>query len=256
MAAVTVSVSPERKVVYQCKAWPLNRFCSNYSPDDEIGGSQGWTYVAPCSTDVSIAPTSSPSFDALAEVAGGCPEDYDDSDTDYETGDQVAFVTSDSPSRKIVFECKTYPNSGYCNQAQFGPGTEYSNMGWDVKGYCDGTKVPTASPTPYTGSCTYLKEETTTENCLCSEADCPNPGNLPETSQLCEKTTTTSTSEPVNVYSSSTTYAAGDVVRLGVDRFKCKPWPYYLWCSNDGYKPTADSEGMWGEAWTTDGVCS
>ena len=54
----------------------------------------------------------------------------------------------------------------------------------------------------------------------------------------------------VNAWSASTTYAAGDVVHVGVDCFKCKPYPFTGWCSNAMYVPTIAVSGSWTEAWT------
>jgi len=256
MAAVTISETPERKVAYVCNAWPLNQFCGRFSPNDEIGGSQGWTRVAPCDGTLTGSPTSSPSFDALTEVTGGCPGEYELSDDEYEAGDRVTYTVSVAPVRKIVFECKTFPNSGYCNQEAFAPGAEHADRAWILKGYCEGTTAPTLSPVAYTGTCEYTKEVSESEGCTCGDFGCPNPGGLPATSAACEKTVMTTATETVAIYSSSIKYVTADVVRLGVDRFKCKPWPFHMWCSNDAYQPSVDSDGPWKEAWLEDGVCT
>ena len=152
-------------------------------------------------------------------------------------------------------------------------------MAWTVKGYCDGTMSPTQAPTAYDNAvvlapsvpatcevettatatinkCYYEKDVTTTGvACTCSASDCPNPTGLVGTSTACKKTTVFTSCPSVDVYSSSATYEAGDVVRIGNARFKCKAWPYYLWCSNSAYEPTTDPTDIWTDAWSTDGTC-
>ena len=78
-----------------------------------------------------IAPTSSPAFSSLADV-GGCPLDYS-SDGGYEAGDKVSL--EGNGVEKIVYECKAFPDSGYCNQYE--PG-HWSKLGWMLVGYCEG----------------------------------------------------------------------------------------------------------------------
>lgn len=84
----------------------------------------------------------------------------------------------------------------------------------------------------------------------------------------------------VNTYISSARYNFGDVVRLGLQKFKCKGYPYGLWCLqkvidsfdvqrmiilfvmfdlNLASKPKAYGPllepGIWQDAWTKDGTC-
>ena len=78
-----------------------------------------------------IAPTASPAFSSLEDV-GGCPLHYI-SNGGYEAGDKVS--VEGNGSEKIVYECKAFPNDGYCNQYE--PG-HWSKLGWTLVGYCDG----------------------------------------------------------------------------------------------------------------------
>ena len=266
LVSVVVQTSPEVKFVYKCKAWPFSGYCGQFSPEVD-GGDQGWDIVGKC--EGTVSPTASPSFGAMAVVAGGCPEVYDEASTAYEAGDLVSYNT-------IVFECKAYPFNGYCNQAAFGPGSDNAATAWELKGYCTGTISPTASPVAYDNSdlvgvpteceaetaasgtvvrCYYENDVTTEESCTCSAADCPNPLGLDGTSTACTKDVTVTHCPSVEAYSTTATYAAGDVVRIGTKRFKCKPWPFYLWCGNEAYAPTLEDGGTWGDAWSTDGDC-
>ena len=93
--------------------------------------------------DGSMGPTASPSFDPEGSV-GGCPDEWVAGDGgSYEAGDRVAVTISEDPLRKIVFKCKDWPHSGYCNLKPLALG---GNMGWTFDGSCDGSMSPTASP--------------------------------------------------------------------------------------------------------------
>ncbi|KAL3782572.1 hypothetical protein ACHAW5_004880 [Stephanodiscus triporus] len=120
------------------------------------------------------------------------------------------------------------------------------------------TPEPTSSPTAYTGICTYAKTEVTTgapvpceyassADCLCTTV----PVSVNPLGYACTKPSQvlTSTDISVELWSSSTTYAADDVVRVGIDRFKCKPYPFTGWCSNPAYAPTSSDSGLWTAAW-------
>ena len=262
MVSATVSDVPLRKIAFKCKAWPYSGHCGQHAPTEELGGSLGWTIAGSC--DGSIGPTSSPSFDKLNEVAGGCPTEYSKSYTDYEAGDLVSYKTSATPSRSLLYECKPFPNSGYCNQAGFEPTKQYSNMAWDLKGYCDGSMAPTPAPQPYDNSaeaCWFKK---------CMEVGCPKDGGNTDQAgvtggTVCDCKTGDEPActigkqmqcvkAPVSSYSTSATYEFGDEVRLGAVRFKCKNWPNGLWCNNDAYKPELEA-GIWGDAWTKMSDC-
>jgi len=118
-----------------------------------LGGALGWTLAGSC--DGSIGPTSSPSFGSINLISGtekGCPIDYNVNKRDYEEGDTVSYTVSTVPERKIVLECRGWPNTGYCNQAGFAPGSTYQSMAWTQKGYCDGTISPTKTTSTSTGA--------------------------------------------------------------------------------------------------------
>lgn len=265
MVSAIVSDVPLRKIAYKCKAWPMSGHCGQFAPTAELGGSLGWTIAGSC--DGSIGPTSSPSFDKLNEVVGGCPDLYSKTYTDYEAGDLVSYQTSVTPSRSLLYECRPFPNSGYCNQAGFEPTTQYSNMAWTLKGYCDGSMAPTPAPQPYDnsgGTCWYKK---CYEDTPCNKDDGIPAGTaiIASGSTVCSCKTgddpvcTTGTQTVcaqvgVGSYSTSATYEYGDEVRLGVVRFKCKNWPNGLWCNNDAYKPELEA-GIWGDAWTKVSDC-
>ncbi|EJK59466.1 hypothetical protein THAOC_20308 [Thalassiosira oceanica] len=271
MVSITVSTSPLQKIAYTCKAWPFSGFCGLYAPNSGLpDDQQGWTMNGGCTG--TIAPTTAPSFGTLNLVAGGCPQDYDENNlSGIEAGDQVSLVVSAAPTeRRVVYECKSGAVSAYCSNAAFIPGGQYSAMAWDLKGYCDGTISPTAAPTAYINAdqptapaqctspatvkeCYFEKDVTTTGvTCTCSDADCPNPDGL--TGNACKKDVTVTTCPSVDAYSSSATYEAGDVVRIGTKKFQCKAWPYYLWCGNSAYEPSLEA-GVWTDAWSEIGDC-
>ena len=88
-----------------------------------------------------MAPTTSSVFASMADQ-GGCPKAFSAS---------VAFKARDMVSvGSIVYECKPWPNSSYCNQHV--PGSCYSKLGWTVLGHCSGSMAPTASPVTLIGT--------------------------------------------------------------------------------------------------------
>ncbi|KAL7535401.1 hypothetical protein ACHAXR_007612, partial [Thalassiosira sp. AJA248-18] len=139
LVGMIVSDVPLRKVAFKCKAWPYSGFCGQFSPT-EYGGNQGWALAGQCTG--SIGPTSSPSFVTIKEVTGGCPQEWSSSTTDYEAGDKVSYTVSTSPERKLVYKCRDWPNSGYCGQGAYEPGTQYGDMAWTLLGSCSGTISP------------------------------------------------------------------------------------------------------------------
>ena len=161
-------------------------------------------------------------------MAPGCPPEVSKSAlANYEPGDRVA-------KGPIVFECKPWPLSLFCSQVAFVPDltskTEAWKQAWQIVGKCDGTLAPTSSPTKYTGTCTYTKVVATTPTLI-------------------------AVTTPVAPWSASTMYEAGDEVRISAKKFKCKPWPFYLWCRMSVYAPTLLETGLWTEAWTLAGTC-
>ena len=266
MVAVTLSTTPERKVAYRCKAWPMSEYCGQYDPT-VFGGDQGWVYAGSC--DGSMGPTAAPIFDALDEIGDGCPEEYSSS-VDYEAGDQVTVTVADEVNsaaetlRQVVYECKAHPYSGYCSDqpANLAPGKEFGYLGWTLKGFCEGTISPTMSPSEYLGVAWYVKCNDSLSSC--SPGEKANPAEAPgSTDCSCSagadsgshcKRQKCSYVEAV-AYSSSTTYAAGDVIRDGTQRYKCKGHPFTGWCSN-GERYAPPTGDLWQDAWSVDGTAN
>ena len=124
------------RVVFECKSVHCSQI--GFEPVSSYSD-LAWTVLGFC--DGTIAPTTSPNFSILTEVGDGCPNPYEASYA-YEAGD---IVSRDS----LVYEC-TSSGSEYCNAgSNFAPGTDNGKLGWTRKGYCDGTKSPTNSPTAY-----------------------------------------------------------------------------------------------------------
>jgi hypothetical protein len=209
-------------LVYQCRTWPNSGWCSQtgYEPDGP-NYKDAWTILGYC--EGTMAPTKSPSFSSLAEVGDGCPKEYV-STTVYEQGDQVSVSVNDVQS--VVYECKSWPNGAYCNSGDnFAPGTVNGNLGWTKKGFCDGTLSPTKAPIKY------------------------------EPVQKCRwyNGTQAITIEPWSDAKRST-YVAGTRVRKDTNIYKCKNWPYYLWCQTSNYEPEVGT--YWTNAWTKAGECN
>ena len=203
--SVIRSNTPLIQVVYKCKAWPYSWYCGQHSPLDYNGDKLGWEYVGECAG--TIGPTSNPTLPPGTVVISGCPAKYNSAnDVGYIAGDQVSWIAGISSYTQIVYQCREYPFSGYCNQKEgFAPGEQYDYVAWTIIGPCQGTLVPTSSPTAYSGTCTYLKVVTAT----------PTP---------------TPVITPVTPWSAAAVYNAGDQVRIGATKFQCKPWPFYFWC--------------------------
>ena len=95
---------------------------SQWKPGDDYHKTV-WYPVSYCNG--SFAPTTAPNFD-LVNALQGCPEEYH-AETVYEAGDQVSVVSS---SAVVVFECKRWPESTYCNAGlSFAPNTKYGEIG-------------------------------------------------------------------------------------------------------------------------------
>ncbi len=225
VSVIKSNTTPFVQAIYKCKAWPYSWHCGHHSPLDYNDGHLGWEYAGVCAG--TIGPTMSPTLAAGTVVITGCPAGYNSSaNSNYKAGDQVS-------RSKVVYQCREFPYSGYCNQKAFAPGEQYDYMAWTLLGPCDGTTLaPTSAPTIYSGSspCTYVKIVTTT----------PTP---------------TPVVTPVVTWSGGTLYEAGDQVRIGAKKFECKPWPFYFWCRVSAYAPTLSDTGLWTEAWTLAGTC-
>eukprot|EP00956_Cyclotella_meneghiniana_P017798 scaffold29280_cov49-Cyclotella_meneghiniana.AAC.1 len=209
-------------LVYECRSWPNSGWCSQegYEPDGP-NYKDAWIVLGFC--EGTMAPTTSPNFSSLAEIGDGCPKEYASS-TVYEEGDQVSVSVNDIES--VVYECKSWPNGAYCNSGlAFAPGTDSGNLGWTKKGFCDGTLVPTKAPIVYAPD----------EKCRWYNG------------------TKAITIEPWSDAKRST-YVAGTRVRKGTNVYKCKSWPYFLWCQTNNYEPEVGT--AWGNAWTKAGECN
>lgn len=228
--------------------------CGQFSPTDKLGGSQGWALAGSC--DGSIGPTSSPNFERLGIVTG-CPKEYSSSTLEYMPGDRIAVTVSTSPLRQAVYECKPWPQSGYCNQvaSSMAPGKEAGDLGWTLVGACEGTLTPTGAPSTYGGTCTYTRcvEETncipgSLSNGIQGSSGCSCASGDDTRSYACKQSVCTITDVEPYKASAASSYGFGDVVRIGVNRFKCRAHPNGLWCKQSAYVPRLSS-GIWTDAW-------
>jgi len=248
-------------LVLECNSWPLSLHCGQigYEPHTDLATPGAWkiawTVLGFC--EGTIEPTGAPNFDPTNNV-GPCPEEWvAGSTTKYEEGDIVSVITSTNPIRKAAFKCREWPLSRFCGQ--FSPANFGGNLGWIFVGSCDGTFAPTGAPAPYDGVCQYSKcemEEMTITNCRPGSSGCSctsiESAGAGCTKQVEEKQCTDTAVEPWNI---RTQYVADDVIRLGTARFKCREWPFYLWCRQFDYLPTLASDGIWNYAWVADGSC-
>ena len=266
-----VSVS---QIVYECKAWPHSGFCNSggvYAPGDDHSD-MGWTVLGYCSG--TLAPTTHPNFGDLTNQ-GGCPSAYSASST-YGAGDKVSVS-------QIVYKCKAWPYSGFCNSGGvYAPGGDYSDMGWTVLGYCSGTLAPTTHPdftdltnqggcpSAYSASSTYGAGDKVSVSQIVYECRAwPHSGYCNQyapDSDLGDfgwtvlgycSGTIAPTYMGINCpppYVTGTSYKAGDQVYKAGRVYQCKPYPFYLWCSNPAYEPGMPM-GVWADAWTLKGSC-
>merc|ERR550514_2290721 len=60
----------------------------------------------------------------------------------------------------------------------------------------------------------------------------------------------------IEVWSASdlSTYVAGTRVRKGTTIYKCKNFPFSLWCKTSGYEPEVGT--AWTDSWTMAGECN
>ena len=146
-------------LVYECSAdFQQSRFCSQFAPNH--WSQLGWIKVGFC--DGSSAPTSSPIFNALAEIEDGCPSEFSIT-VEYKAGDKVSVLVDAASNQALVFQCKEYPYSSYCNVRleEFAPYSENSDFGWELLGFCSGTTSPTTSPVSYPDAkCRYYDDAT------------------------------------------------------------------------------------------------
>eukprot|EP00804_Cyclotella_cryptica_P020912 CCRYP_009250-RA/>CCRYP_009250-RA protein AED:0.06 eAED:0.04 QI:0/0/0/0.75/0.66/0.5/4/0/652 len=217
---VAVRVNDIESVVYKCSGdIHLSRYCSQLPPGNAYD--LGWTLIAHCTGTMS--PTSSPNFSQLREIGDGCPRKYNPSTT-YEAGDQASVSVSNAAHHSVVYECKSWPDGAFCNAGSyFAPDSVNVNMGWTLKGYCEGTITPTMSPVVYpTSKCSWYNG-----------------------------------TKPVIIETWSTNnlalYTAGTRVRKNDRIYRCNEYPYSLWCKMSAYEP--EKSQYWTDAWTKAGRC-
>eukprot|EP00571_Detonula_confervacea_P006562 CAMPEP_0172330918 /NCGR_PEP_ID=MMETSP1058-20130122/61653_1 /TAXON_ID=83371 /ORGANISM="Detonula confervacea, Strain CCMP 353" /LENGTH=658 /DNA_ID=CAMNT_0013048155 /DNA_START=126 /DNA_END=2102 /DNA_ORIENTATION=- len=254
--SVTVSQLPLRKVVYKCKSWPSSNHCGQHAPN-VFGGDLGWSLDGSCTG--TTGPTSSPSFDSLGFISNpsGCPPEFSTGSSDYEAGDLVSTTVSLSPLRKVVYECRAWPNVGYCNQVggSMDPGKTYGYLGWTLRGACEGTLAPTPAPQVYAGACTYIACTTASSctpgaaaaNTISGSTAC-SCGTGVTASSSCKQQTCVNTQ--INTYSSSATYVVGSISRRGTQKYVCR---VAGWCNNSGYAP--ETTQYWTQAWSKSDTC-
>eukprot|EP00804_Cyclotella_cryptica_P008811 CCRYP_020119-RA/>CCRYP_020119-RA protein AED:0.08 eAED:0.08 QI:1508/1/1/1/0.83/0.42/7/0/389 len=160
----------------------------------------------------------------MQEIVGACPGVYD-SNTKYEGKDFVSVNAPNHSEKRFVYQCKAWPYGAYCSSGvSFAPGTDSGELGWNLMGWCDATVTTTSTTsTPYVGTCEWLN------------------GTSPVT---------------INPWSARaiSTYSAGTRVRVSNQIYKCKEWPFYLWCRSVAYEP--ENSQYWGDAWTKAGTCA
>ena len=219
---VSVPITADHSVVYQCDNDVHNsKWCNLYEPGNDWA--LGWKLFGYC--EGTIAPTSSPNFSSLDEIGEGCPKSYDIMKI-YEGGDQVSVFVSNDSSHAIIYECKSWPMGAYCNAGpSYSPESDNVNLGWTLKGYCDGTIAPTAAPIVYTpaAKCRWYN------------------GTQPITIDNWAE-------------SDLSTYVSGTRVRKEDRIYKCKGWPFGLWCTMAAYEP--EKTDVWRDAWSSAGTCS
>lgn len=125
---------------------------------------------------------------------------------------------------------------------------------WVKEGPCEGTTPPTFAPVPFNpmDGCTYEKCETVSEPCACGSPGCPTSWG--QTSG-CKRENQSCTTLPVEKFSSSANYVAGDIIRVGAAKFRCKAYPYVGWCNEAAYQPTLEGDNGWSEVWEEAGLC-
>ena len=217
---VAVTITDTHSVVYQCSSdVHQSKYCSQFEPGNDFN--LGWTLIGYC--EGTIAPTASPVFTSLTEVGDGCPKEYSIV-TNYEAGDQVSVFVS--PGQAVIYECKAWPNGAYCNAGEnYSPTSDNVNMGWTLKGYCDGTIAPTMAPVVYTPAVKCRWYNGTQAVTISNWAE-----------------------------ASLSTYIAGTRVRKEDRIYKCKGYPNSLWCKMAAYEPEVTA--YWTDAWTTAGTCN
>ena len=122
---VNISFSFYIFYIYDLRLLFVDQLCGlpSYKPGDSLFWNVAWTRLGSCTG--TIHPTGSPVHVHLTDV-GGCPEEFSKLIT-YEAGEKVHIDG-------VVFQCKEWPHSVYCNSQTFEPPGLNSDMAWDVIG--------------------------------------------------------------------------------------------------------------------------
>ncbi|KAL7507343.1 hypothetical protein ACHAXN_008493 [Cyclotella atomus] len=186
---VASEVANAQSLVWQCSEdVHRSQYCSQFEPGHEY--KLAWNLIGYC--DGTMSPTSSPNFSNLKEVGDGCPMAYDAA-TDYEEGDALST------------RAKAWPYKAFCDAGpDYAPGSDNSNLGWTLQGYCDGTISPTPAP-------------------IFTECKWYNGTNA----------ITVNSWSKANAWS----YVPGTRVHKDGKIYTCREWPYGLWCKKIAYEP-------------------
>jgi len=230
--SIAVAEGGDYGKIYQCKSWPNSGHCSKeaYSPSSTEKGCNGalcwpeaWTFIGGCSG--TITPTATPTFDP---AVGGCPEAYQDG-AEYEAGDKVTISGEEDYGK--IYQCKSWPNSGYCGDETYSPantdkgcnGAVCWPTAWTYVSGCNGTITPTGSPV-----------FTTIEKW--DKDGCPD-----------------------EYVANNPNYQAGSVVSISINDdntygivWECKAARTTPWCQQEGYAPGTQYGG---QAWERVGHC-
>ncbi|KAL7492205.1 hypothetical protein ACHAWT_001918 [Skeletonema menzelii] len=213
--------------VYVCTG--SKNFCNNEAPDLKGNGLNYWKPTNSCTG--TATPTGSPTF---SSTQAGCPEEIDLSSNTYEAGDSVSVSLQDG--RSVVYTCKGFPRSQWCNTPLYSPlSTEKGCNGdvcwpeaWNKIGGCDGTYTPTSTPTF-------------------------DPANIEGCPEEYDDSADYEEGDKVSVTPAGETY--GKV-------YQCRNWPASGHCGQDGYSPAnTDDTGCnggpcWPDAWAYLGGCT
>ncbi|EJK76968.1 hypothetical protein THAOC_01236, partial [Thalassiosira oceanica] len=148
VATLDVPGPSSRKIVYQCKEWPFNGFCSQagFEPGSQDGAT-AWTVIGAC--EGTIPPTASP-----VQYTGFCTfskcTTVDDIETCTEREVKPFSPSAGYSSGDIVrvgtmrFACLPYPFGLWCNSAAYAPGLQAGiwKDAWRSDGQCGGQERP------------------------------------------------------------------------------------------------------------------
>ena len=98
---------------------------SSYMPGGSLYWGVAWTRLGSCDGGT-IRPTDAPAHVALTDI-GGCPEEFSEY-MEYEAGDRVQV-------NGIVFQCKDWPYSIYCNAKGHEPLSPLADSAWTKLGF-------------------------------------------------------------------------------------------------------------------------